>query len=205
VKDRLRLLQLARPYWPMLVGSVVLMACVGAAHSMMAFLIGPVFDRVLNKDAPDSPVLLFTIPGLNHGVYLNNLIPSGLGIHNVWTMVAIGILMVFLVKGVCDYFGNYLVNFVGVSAVTDLRNRVFEKVIRQGAQFFEANSTGRLMSSIMNDIEKIQVATSHILADLLRQVFVVAGLLFVLLHNDWKLGLVSLTVLPFVLAPTARL
>src|SRR5712691_3767347 len=61
------------------------------------------------------------------------------------------------------------------------------------------------MSSIMNDIEKIQVATSHILADLLRQVFVVAGLLFVLMHNDWKLGLVSLTVLPFVLAPTARL
>jgi subfamily B ATP-binding cassette protein MsbA len=57
----------------------------------------------------------------------------------------------------------------------------------------------------MNDIEKIQVATSHILADLLRQTFVVIGLLFVLLHNDWKLGLVSLTVLPFVLAPTARL
>ena len=96
-------------------------------------------------------------------------------------------------------------NYVGVSAVTDLRNRVFEKVIRQGSQFFEANSTGKLMSSIMNDIEKIQVATSHILADLLRQVFVVVGLLFVLLHNDWKLGLVSLTVLPFVLAPTARL
>jgi subfamily B ATP-binding cassette protein MsbA len=205
VKDRLRLLELARPYWPMLVGSVALMACVGAAHAMMAFLIGPVFDRVLNPSAPDTRVLLFTIPIFNHGVYLNSLIPSGLGIHNVWTMVAIGILMVFLVKGVCDYFGNYLVNFVGVSAVTDLRNRVFDKVIRQGSQFFEANATGRLMSSIMNDIEKIQVATSHILADLLRQVFVVMGLLFVLMHNDWKLGLVSLTVLPFVLAPTARL
>src|SRR5258708_2315966 len=57
----------------------------------------------------------------------------------------------------------------------------------------------------MNETEKIQVATSKILADLVRQVFVVEGLLFVLLHNDWKLGLVSLTVLPFVLAPTARL
>ena len=41
--------------------------------------------------------------------------------------------------------------------------------MRQGSQFFEAHSTGKLMSSIMNDIEKIQVATSHILADLLRQ------------------------------------
>jgi subfamily B ATP-binding cassette protein MsbA len=78
-------------------------------------------------------------------------------------------------------------------------------VVKQGAQFFEAHSTGRLMSSIMNDIEKIQVASSHILADLLRQVFIVLGLLFVILDKDWKLALVSLTVLPFVLVPTARI
>jgi ATP-binding cassette, subfamily B, bacterial MsbA len=203
VKDRLRLIALARPYWPMLAGSVLLMACVGAAHAMIAFLIGPVFDRVLNPASADTPVLLFTVPVFKHAVYLNQLVPSGLS--NIWNKVAFAILIVFLVKGLCDYFGNYLVNYVGVSAVTDLRNRVFEKVIRQGAQFFESNSTGKLMSSIMNDIEKIQVATSHILADLLRQAFIVLGLLFVLLHNDWKLGLVSLTVLPFVLAPTARL
>jgi subfamily B ATP-binding cassette protein MsbA len=203
VKDRWRLIELARPYWPMLVGSVVLMACVGAAHAMMAFLIGPIFDRVLNPASKDAPVALFTVPIFHHPVYLSDLVPSW--IHNVWSAVAFAILMVFLVKGVCDYLGNYLVNYVGVSAVTDLRNRVFEKVIRQGSQFFESSSTGKLMSSIMNDIDKIQVATSHILADLLRQVFIVVGLLFVLLHNDWKLGLVSLTVLPFVLIPTARL
>ena len=203
MNPRARLLALATPYWPMLLGSVVLMACVGAAHSMLALLIGPIFDRVLNPATPDSPVLLVTIPVIQYPLYLSRLVPSG--IHNVWTMVAFGILAVFLVKGVCDYFGNYLVNYVGVSAVTDLRNRVFEKVIRQSSQFFETQSTGKLMSSIMNDIEKIQVATSHILADLLRQTFVVLGLLFVLLHNDWRLGLVSVTVLPFVLVPTARL
>jgi subfamily B ATP-binding cassette protein MsbA len=187
----------------MLLGSVVLMACVGAAHSMMAFLVGPIFDYVLNPTSANTQVLLFTVPIFKHEVYLNQFVPAG--ISNILNKVAFAILMVFLIKGICDYFGNYLVNYVGVSAVTDLRNRVFEKVIRQGSQFFEANSTGKLMSSIMNDIEKIQVATSHILADLLRQVFIVVGLLFVLLHNDWKLGLVSLTVLPFVLAPTARL
>ena len=203
MNDRLRLLSYARPYWPMLVGSVVLMAIVGAAHGMMALLIGPIFDRVLNPAAPDTPVPLFTIPIAARTLYLNDIVPSA--IHNVWTMVAFGILMVFLTKGLCDYFGNYLVNYVGVSAVTDLRNRVFDKVMRQGAQFFELHSTGRLMSSIMSDIDKIQVATSHILADLLRQTFVVLGLGFVVMHNDWKLGVVALTVLPFVLVPTARI
>ena len=119
--------------------------------------------------------------------------------------MAFAILMVFLIKGLCDYIANYLINYAGVSAVTDLRNDVFDKVLKQGAQFFEATSTGRLMSSIMNDIEKIQVALSHILADLLRQGFVFLGLLFVVVHKDWKLALVSLTVLPFVLVPTARI
>src|SRR5580704_17577351 len=70
VNDRLRLLALARPYWPMLIGSVILMACVGAAHAMLALLIGPIFDRVLNPAAPDAPVLLLNIPILNYPVYL---------------------------------------------------------------------------------------------------------------------------------------
>jgi subfamily B ATP-binding cassette protein MsbA len=61
------------------------------------------------------------------------------------------------------------------------------------------------MSSIMNDIEKIQVATSHILADWLRQSFTAVFLLCVVLQMDWRLALFSLTVLPFVLVPTARL
>jgi subfamily B ATP-binding cassette protein MsbA len=203
VTERLRLLRLARPYWLTLIGSVVLMAVVGAAHAMMALLIRPIFDRVLNPAAPDSLILLFTVPIFHTPVYLNDFLPAS--IHNVWTMVAAGIVGVFLVKGVCDYCGNYLINRAGVSAVTDLRNLVFAKVIRQGAEFFESHSTCKLMSQIMNDIEKIQVAVSHILADLFRQVFVVIGLLFVLLHADWKLGLVSVTVLPFVLVPTARI
>ncbi len=203
MKELLRLLRYARPYTPAIAVSVVLMAAAGGSQGMMALLIGPVFDRVLNPSSPDSPVLLFRLPVTNAPVYLNMLLPAW--IHNIWTAVAAGILGVFLVKGVCDYFGNYLVNYAGFSAVTDLRQAVFERVLRQDAQFFEANSTGRLMSSIMNDIDKIQVAVSHILADFLRQSFTTVALLWVVLQQDWRLALISLTVLPFVLLPTARL
>ena len=205
MKDLLRLLAYAKRYWLFLLLSVFLMACVGAAHGMIALLIGPIFDRVLNPAAPNGPVLLFTDPVFHHPVYLSTIVPSAFHNRSIWTMVAFAIVAVFLTKGICDYLANYLVNYVGCSAVTDLRNTVFDKVVRQGSQFFEANSTGKLMSSIMNDIEKIQTAVSHILADLLRQSFVVMGLLFVILHKDWKLALVSLTVLPFVLIPTARI
>ncbi len=94
---------------------------------------------------------------------------------------------------------------MGFSAVTNLRNTVFDKVLKQGAEFFESHSTGRLMSSIMNDIDKVQLATSHILADLLRQTFTAVALLFVVMSKDWRLALVSLTVLPFVGVPTTRI
>ncbi len=198
-----RLLGFVRPYSAPLFLSVILMAAVGAAQGLMAVLPGPIFDRVLKPDSPDAPVLLFRIPVFKHPVYLQDLLPSG--IHNVWTMVFIAIVGSFLIKGVCDYFGNYFVNYVGFSAVTDLRQQVFDHVLRQDARFFESNSTGRVMSSIMNDLEKIQVATSHMLADWLRQSFSVIFLLLVVIQTDWRLALVSLTLLPFVLIPTLRI
>lgn len=198
-----RLIGLSRPYWLALAASVVLMAIVGAAQASLALLIRPIFDRVLNPATADQPIAIFTIPQIGISINLDRIFPPS--IHNVWTMVAIGILAVFSIKGVCDYLGNYLINYVGLGVVSDLRQRAFDHVLRQDSRFFEINSTGTLMSSIMNDIEKIQVATSHMLADLLRQSFTALGLLIVLLQHDWKLGLVSVTVLPFVLIPTARI
>jgi subfamily B ATP-binding cassette protein MsbA len=203
MKELARLLRYSKPYTPHLLISVVLMACVGASQALTVLLIGPVFDRVLNPASAEAPVALFTIPGWHYKVYLDQLMPAS--IHNVWTMVAVGILVVFLVKGICDYTANYLINYVGFSAVTDLRQEVFDHVLHQDAHFFESNSTARVMSSIMNDLDKIQVALSHILADWLRQSFTAIALLAVVIQTDWKLAVVSLTVLPIVLLPTLKL
>lgn len=203
MRDLVRLLRFVRPYWLPLIGSVVLMAIAGACHAMMALLIAPIFDRVLDPKSAEAPILLTRIPILDQPLYLHQLVPGW--INNVWTMVAFGIVMVFLTKGIADYLGNYLVNYVGLCTVTDVRQAAFDKVLMQDALFFETNSTGRLMSSIMNDLEKIQVATSHILADFLRQSFAASGLLFVIMQKDWRLAVVSCTLLPFVLVPTVRI
>jgi subfamily B ATP-binding cassette protein MsbA len=201
MKELSRLLKYSRPYIPHLSASVVLMMLVGAAQGLTALLVGPIFDRVLNPKSAEAPVKLFEFPA-GHAHYLH--IPLA-QVHNVWTTIAVAILLVFFTKGACDYLGNYLINYVGFSAVTDLRQAVFDRVLHQDAHFFESNSTARVMSSIMNDLEKIQVAMSHILADWLRQSFTAIALLAVVLQTDWRLAIVSLTVLPFVLVPTIRL
>ena len=203
MNELMRIFRYVRPYTPSLVASVVLMAFAGAAHGLIALLIKPIFDRALNPTSTEKIVKLIDIPYVNRTLNLNDLVPSG--IQDVWIMTASAVLFAFFVRGLADYFGNLLINRVGLSAVTDLRQHIFDRVLRQDAQFFDSNSTGQLMSSIMNDIDKIQVATSHILADWLRQTFIAIGLLVVIVQNDWKLALFSLTVLPIVMLPTARL
>jgi subfamily B ATP-binding cassette protein MsbA len=198
-----RLLSYGRRYWAHLLASVFLMALAGAAQGAMALLIRPIFDRVLVANPPKGLTPLLQHPIWNHQIYLEQIIP--IQSRGIWFMVAAAILLVFLVKGVCDYLGNYLISYAGFSSVTDLRNAVFEKVLKQGAQFFEAHSTGQLMSSIMNDVDKVQVATSQILADFLRQIFAAVFLIFVLLTNDWQLAVISMVVLPAVMIPTTRI
>ena len=203
MNELLHLLSYVRPYWRRLGVSVILMAIVGICHGLVALLIGPVFDRVLNPKSPEAPVVLYEVPFSGLEIYLNDLVPSG--VTNVWTMVAIGILAVFIVKGLCDFFGNYLINYVGLAGVRNLRNEVYGVVLNQSPAFFQQRHTGKLTSSLVNDVEKIQLAMSHILADLLRQSFIVIALLSILVQTDWILAAVSLTVLPFVLVPTSRI
>jgi ATP-binding cassette, subfamily B, bacterial MsbA len=204
VKERLALIRYAAPYWASLLGGMVMMLLAGAANGMVPMLTGPVIGRVLNPNSAEAPVLLLArIPVLGRPLYLEQLVPGFL--HNVWSMIAWAILATFLTKGFCDYAGNFLINYAGFSAITDLRQRVFDKVLRQGAQFFETHSTGRLMSSIMNDVDKMQLASSQMLADLLRQSFAAAFFLFLVVAIDWRLALISITLFPFVLIPTARI
>jgi len=199
----LQLLRFTRPYALRLVVSVFLMALVGACHGLVAILAEPVFDRILDPGAAPGPVPLYQIPFTDFQLSLNDLLPSG--VDDIWSVVAFGIVGVFLVKGICNYLGAYLVNYVGLAAVRDLRNEIYGVVLNQSPAFFQKTHTGRLISSLVNDIEKIQVAMSHILADLLRQGFTLIALLWVLVQTDWQLAAISLTVLPFVGLPTARI
>ena len=199
----LRLAGYTRRYAGLLLLSVVLMAIMGAMTAARTLLIKPMFSRVLRPSFDGTPEPIFTIPLIRYQIFLENIFPAW--IHNIFTIVAISVIVVFLVRGVCDYLGDYLTNYVGFRVVTDLRNQVFAKLLRHGAAFFESNSTGRVMSSVMSDIEKIQTACSDMFADLLRQTFSLIGLLIVIFGTDWRLALFALVLLPFVILPAAKL
>src|ERR1700692_4154361 len=134
-----------------LVTGVVCLSVVGLAEGLIALMITPIFDRFLNPKAPDSPLLLIKNPLTHQEIYLNSFLPSR--IHSVGTLFSIAILTVFIGKGVAEYLGNILVQYAGIAGVTDLRNQVYAKVVRQPIGFFQHHQTGRLLSTVINDVE----------------------------------------------------
>jgi subfamily B ATP-binding cassette protein MsbA len=223
MKELFRLFGYAKRYAPVLALAVILMMIAGAMHGAIPLLMRTVIDVVLGPNqakpqlsaecaaeaAKTSPqaapgrVEFVSLPFGGKKIYLDEIVPFPL--RDVWSLVAAAILLVFLTKGLADYAGNYLINVVGYSVVTDLRQHAFDKVIREEHEFFQQHSTGRLMSSIMNDIDRIQLAVSQMLADWFRQSFSALALVYVLFRIDRQLALVSATVLPFVLLPTVIL
>jgi subfamily B ATP-binding cassette protein MsbA len=115
------------------------------------------------------------------------------------------ILGLYTLKGVSSYFSTTLVASVGQRAVTDLRNSLYEHVLRQSYGFLSRHSTGSLMSHITTDVERIQAAVSELAGDLLKEGLTVVGLLIVLFWFDWPLALASLVVMPLAYRPLVRL
>src|SRR5437870_1114770 len=164
-----RLIRYVAPYWWQFASSVVLLAGVGFFEAFRLLLVGPVLDRVLNPSSGSEHIRLFTVPGSNHAVYLEKFVPTHF--HNAWTIVAYSLVASTVLKGIFDYAGTYLVNHAGFGMITDLRNDLYESILRRSAAFFQRHTTGTLVSTIVNDIERVQYAMSSVLAEFLQQFF----------------------------------
>ena len=199
-----RLLGFIRPYSIRLFLAVCLMVVVGASEGVTALLIKPIIDIVLAPNAQTSQVVLIQGTSyFHHTLYLQQILPHW--IHNVWAVVAFTIVGVALAKGVSEFLATYFINFIGHSVVRDLRNLLYSKIIAQSIAFFHRNPTGRLMSAITSDIERIQVAVSQTAADMLKQSFTLVFLLGALFYYDWRLALISMALIPLVVFPSAKL
>jgi ATP-binding cassette, subfamily B, bacterial MsbA len=193
----------ALPYWWQILCSVVLMALVGALDAFKFLLIRPVFDRVLNPSTGSKDIQLFTIPISHHPVYLQQLVPSHFT--NAWNMVAVALVGSTVLKGIFDYTGTYLVNHAGFGMITDLRDDLYNAIMRRSAAFFSKHSTGNLLSAIINDIERVQYAMSTVLAEFLQQLFTFISVAAVVIVLGGKLAWVLLLFVPVIIYSSRKI
>jgi ATP-binding cassette, subfamily B, bacterial MsbA len=192
-----RLVRYVLPFSLQLLGGALLLATVGFLEAFRLVLVGPVFDRVLNPSSGSDHIRLLAIPGTDHVIYLQKFVPASL--HNAWTIVAYALVASTILKGIFDYAGTYLVNHAGFGMITDLRNDLYNSVLRRSAAFFQTHTTGTLVSTIINDIERVQYAMSNVMAELLQQFFTFAFTAIAVVALGGKLAWVLLLFIPFII------
>ncbi|MHB8303088.1 MAG: ABC transporter ATP-binding protein [Acidobacteriaceae bacterium] len=205
MKFLLRLLAYVRPYLLQAFASVLLMALVGLMDAFRVLLIKPIFDEVLKPANVTRHLQLFSFPVGQLRVRLNleQLVPSYF--HNAWTMVAFALVASTIIKSLCDYVGTYLSNFAGYGMITDLRNDLYESILRRSVSFFQKHSTGTILSTLINDVERVQFAMSTVMSDFLQQFFTLLFLMGVVVLYGGKLAWVLLIFVPVVISSARRI
>jgi subfamily B ATP-binding cassette protein MsbA len=197
-----RLLSYVRPYTFRLTVGVVLVAIVALAEGVIALMVKPAVDYVLDPSVVGSRLPLGAIPFTKRVIYLNEFLPPSF--HNVKTIFAITLVMVFAIKAIAEYLGGTQIQYVGHAAVTDLRNAVYARLIRQPIGFFQHHPTGRLLSVVINDVERTRVALSEYLSDLFQKGFTLLVFVAVVFGLNWKMALGSAVLLPLVVLPVNK-
>jgi len=196
-----RLLSYVRPYSFRLGIGVLLVAFVALADGLVAFMARIAWDFVLTPTAASSQLPLFTIPG-GRTIFLNQFFPAR--IHHVWAIFSISLTVIFVSKGIAEYFGITEIQYAGHAAITNLRNQVYSKIIHQPIGFFQHHPAGRVLSAVINDIEKTRVALSEYLADMFQKSFTLLVFLAVMFYIDWKMTLAVGLVLPLIVLPVGK-
>jgi subfamily B ATP-binding cassette protein MsbA len=168
----LRLLTYVKPYWKKLLFAMIFMSLVAGVNGLTAYIVKPVLDNIFfEKNA----AMLSIIP--------------------------FGVIIMYLCKGVFDYFQAYLMGFVGQRVITDIRNQVFNALQKQPLSFFDKTPTGTIISRIINDVTLVQSTVSDAFTAILKDSFTIIGLIFVVFYRDWKLAVIAFFVLPFAIYP----
>jgi subfamily B ATP-binding cassette protein MsbA len=198
-----RLLRYMRPYAVLSVLSVGLMAVVGAMTAFRTLLVKPIFENVLNGNLSPDIVLLFRVPNTHVVINLQRFVPRHF--HNAWVVVAVALVGSAAIKSVCDYLGTLLANKAGFGMITDLRNDLYDSILKRSSAFFQKHSTGTLLSTLINDVERVQTALSSVLSDFLQQLFTMIFLIGAVILLGGKLAWILLIFLVVIISSAKRI
>ncbi|WP_338815382.1 ABC transporter ATP-binding protein [Bernardetia sp. Wsw4-3y2] len=137
--------------------------------------------------------------------YLIKLTVDDYILQNNWqglNLMLILLLVSAVVQVGVEFIHSYLSGWLGQNVVRDIRMQVYNHLMGMKLSFYDKTPIGRLVTRNISDIETLSniftQGIANILGDILQLIFILAAMLYL----DWKLTLVTLTVLPFLLVGT---
>jgi subfamily B ATP-binding cassette protein MsbA len=110
--------------------------------------------------------------------------------------LCIFIFATFLFKNLFKFLENFWITYVEQRVVKDLREEVYDKIIRQDLGFFHQHKTGGLISNLTNDINQLNVALNRSVTKAIRDPLMIVIYLVILYNISWQITLIAITVLP---------
>jgi subfamily B ATP-binding cassette protein MsbA len=108
---------------------------------------------------------------------------------------------VIMLRGLFSYLNVYLLQWVSIRAITDLRVRLFRHIMSLSASFFSRTSTGELMARIMSDTGTLQNIISNATTVMVKDPVTLVSMLGYLMWQQPKLTLISLVIMPVCMVP----
>jgi ATP-binding cassette, subfamily B, bacterial MsbA len=167
-----RLLNYCRPYTWRIVLAAIGSLGVGGMDGAFAYLVEPMLKKIF----------------------------SGRDQH-IFYLLPVGIILIFVVRGIFRFTNDYFIRTAGQLAVQDVRNDIYQKNMRLSVGFFNRQTTGVLMSRIMNDVNVMQDGVANIITGLFRDGFSVISLLGVVFYRNWELAVITFIVIPATVYP----
>jgi subfamily B ATP-binding cassette protein MsbA len=165
----LRLLGHVRPYWKGFALTLAATALAAATEPLFPALMKPLLDKGFGQGSND---WLAWLPAAITGI--------------------------FVLRGVAGFLAGYGMSWVSTHVTTDLRQLMFERLMRLPTSYFDAHASSVPATRIAYDVNGVAFAATSTLTVLIRDSLSVIGLVGWLLYLNWKLTLISLAVIPLI-------
>lgn len=164
-----RLLSYVLPFWRVFTFAVMGMVVYALTQPAFAALVKPLLDQSF----------------VRHNARSIELIP----------LLVIGL---FIVRGLSGFCANYCVSWVGRGVIKRLRAQAFEKLLHLPTCFYDASSSGMLISKLTYNIEQIAEAATNAITVFIRDGLTIIGLLAYMFYLNWILSIFILVVGPMI-------
>lgn len=162
-----RLLGHVKPYWRMFAVSIVAMLAFAITEPLFAAMMQPLID---GSFVDRNEAIVRTMPIL---------------------LVAL-----FLFRGIAGFINTYCLAWVGRRVVADLRQQMFEHLLRAPTRYYDNQGSGHLLAKLTYNVENVATAATTSVTTLIRDGFTVLGLLAYMLYLNAALSAIFLVIGP---------
>ncbi|MCE5194913.1 MAG: ABC transporter ATP-binding protein/permease [Nitrospiraceae bacterium] len=171
-----RILALSKPYWGRIIIAAICSVFASGMNGALAYLVKPAVDKVFVE---------------KNSEYL--------------VMIAIAVFVVYIARGIFAFCQSYLMRSVGLKIVRNIRNSLYEHATVLPMSFFGKDSTGAMISRIINDAGTIQGLLAYTVKDIFVESFTVIALVGVAMYMRWDMTLITIFGLPIALYYVSKL